>query len=265
MNTLTLHSPKRAAAQLGIGTLVIAIAILVVATPLFSYAAGPSITVKPGQSQYVLGNTLTFSGTVTPANATSAVALTIANPSGATVGVATVAVTGGAFSYSQLSGGSSNWVNGTYSVTAKFSDAFGTVYSASASFLMGPSTTTTPSTTSTSNLTTVIIKNYTTTKITSIFYNTTITKLTTVAVTTQLGGTTVTQQTTVPGTTVVTTVVQPGTTLTQATTVTAATTLSQFTTINSATTITQTTGDTGLYVGVLGVVIAIIAGAVAVR
>lgn len=173
----------RASLTAGIGVLTVAAFILLFATPLLSTAATSPITLSVG-GPYKSGQTVSISGTVTPATATNYIAISITNPNGVQVGVSEVAVsqTTGAFSYDQTAGGT-NWIAGTYTVTATYSGA-----SQSATFQYGTVTTTT---TSATGVTTTIIINSSTTisSITTVSASTTVSQVTTVS----QGGTTITQ------------------------------------------------------------------------
>ena len=157
MKTLS-STGHRTSLAAGIGVLTVAAFILLFATPLLSFAATSPITLSVG-GPYNSGQSISISGTVTPATATTAIAIKITNPSGVLVGAATVSVdqTTGAFSYTQNAGGTVNWVNGTYTVTATYSGA-----SQTATFQYGSVTTTTTTSTG-SGVTTTVFYNVTTT------------------------------------------------------------------------------------------------------
>jgi hypothetical protein len=257
-------------------------------------AAAYTVTVSPDLTSFPQGGIVDIivTGTVTPAlGATSYATITVSNPSSVVVGLASAAVNSasGIFTYSFYAGGNSNWVNGTYTITAVWeASVSGPAYTGTATFSYGTIAATTTSTTTSStstttppSVTTIIqVNNYTTTKVTTTQMTTTIAQTTTVATTltsvnnifqTTSVVTTITQ----PGTTIVTTVNQAGstvvTTITQATTLVttlpgASTTVNQAgatTTVNQITTVQQN-NTAGLAVGAVAIIIAIIAGIVAV-
>jgi hypothetical protein len=269
---------------MGIGVLAIVAILLLCAVPLHVTAASPvSVTVGTNLTAYSQGGAVSIIVTglvVPPPSSGTNIVVSIANPTGVEVELAAIPVSNvsGIFSTTFVAGGNANWVNGTYTVTASYAtSASGPVYTGTSTFTYGfvPPTTTTTSTTKTTNSSasvTTIINNYTTTKITTISQITTIatTQVNNVFQTTSVV-TTITQ----PGTTVITTVNQAGstvvTTITQATTLVttlpgATTTVNQAgatMTVSQITTVQQN-NTTGLAVGVVAIIIAIIAGIVAV-
>ena len=225
------------------------------AFPLLASHAAASITVSTSSSVSTNG-AYVVKGVVSGATTTgTAVNIVITSPQNVVVDENQAAVgSNGSYSANFVAGGASSWTTGTYTVTATWGSGVGSAVTGTTTFTYtaatgsttsgsGPGTTTTIFQTVTSATTTVV------------------TSAVTTAVTTV-----VTQQTTLPGTTNITTVNQSGggaTTISAATTLSAVTTL--VTTISAVTTISSGGSDnTGLYVGVLGVVIAIIAGAIAV-
>jgi len=226
------------------------------AFPLLASHAASTITVSVSPTSVPANSAYTVSGTVTSAGNNTAVYIVITNPTG-TIVDSTTAVVGstGAFSANFVAGGTGLWTSGTYTVTATWGTGVGSTISGTTTFSYSAPTTTATSSGGGGVTTTVIVTSATTTVVTSA-----VTSVTTINSATTLGGTTVT--TVLPGTTEITTL--PGTTVTTVlpgTTVTAVTTLSSVTTVNYT---TSSTNNTGLYVAVLGVVIAIIAGAIAV-
>jgi len=275
MKALSSNMGRPKASQFaGIGVLAIA-AILLLVMPIFAFAAGPYVDVS---ASYAAG-TVTVSGTVVPnPGANQEVSVSVSAPNGAGVLSSVVPVNSatGGYTYSAAAGGNPNWVNGTYTVqvtwgtltqaytnstTFKYGAATTTSTSSSTSSSTSKSTTTTSS--STSSTTSSASSGPTaTTIVTSLF--TTVTQVTTVN---QI--TTVNQVTTVnqAGQTVnqVTTVNQAGQTVNQVTTVNqAGQTVTQVTTVSQVTTVTSTANvGTAEAIGAVGVVIAIIAGALA--
>jgi|SRR5579875_2152596 len=226
MNTLnSMVYTRRALSVTGVGVL-LALLLLV---PLASYAAG-SVTVQTDKSSYSGNTTMTVSGVVTPAPGSGTqVALSITSPSGAVIDATNAAVNGatGAYSTTFTLGGPSYTVNGTYTVTA----TAGNGATNSATFTYGcsgcsPSVTSTQSGSCACTATTIV--------------------------------------TTIVTTVEVTTTVNQATTVTQAFTTTVAQTNNVITTISQGFTTTVMQADTtGTTVGAIGVVIAIVAGALA--
>jgi large repetitive protein len=195
----TNSASRKRASKIGLGALAIAAIFVIFVSPLFSFAAGPTITLSVG-GPYTLGQSISISGTVTPATATTLISIKIYNPSGVLTAInePSVSQTTGAFSWNTTSGTSGNWVNGTYSVTASFSGATPVTQT----FQMG----TTTSTTGTGTGATTIIENFTTsvvtTEITTVTAATTVNSGTTIVTT--VGGATVTSVTTVQNNTTTT-------------------------------------------------------------
>lgn len=232
MQTLnSVHSRGMTATIAGIGALAIAVILLLSFGPFFSSAAGTTVTVQTSATSYTPntagGVSIPISGTVTPAPTASgyAVTLEISNTNGLSFVVSTsVAATTGDFSYNLVTGpASGNWVNGTYTVTAVYQTA------QNQPTYTGSTTfqygTSTSTTTTTSGQT-----GFTTTIITTVSSITTVNSATTV-------------------------------------TVNSATTLTSVTTLVSSfvTTVTSnvSSSSTALYIAIVGVIIAIIAGAIA--
>lgn len=216
----------------GIGVLAIAALLLLSFVPLFSSAAGTTVTVQTSASSYPApaagGEQIPVSGTVSPAPGISgyAVSIQFTNTAGLYfVATAPVDASTGAFSYTLTTGpANQNWINGTYTVRA----VYGTIpggpqYTAATTFNYGTFSTTSTSTSSNSTGT-------------------------------SSGGTTTTI---ISATTIFTTV-------NSATTV--MTTVNSATTVVSATTTTVMSGGASTTVealAIVGIVIAIIAGALA--
>jgi hypothetical protein len=235
MKTLnSVHSRGMAAKMGGIGVLAIAAILLFSFAPFFSFAAGSTVTVQTTPSSFpngVTGQQIPINGTVTPAPGASGYGVTIevTNPSGLYF-VASTAVnaTTGAFSYTLVTGSPAGlWGNGTYTVTAIYAtSASGPTYTGKTTFTYGEFVSTTSSSSSSGS-----------------------------------GSSSGVVATTII-TSVVTTIVQNVQTTTV---VSSATTVNLGTTIVSATTTTvqgsaSTLGET---LGVVGIVIAIIAGGIA--
>ena len=203
----SLNSVGDARKALLIAGLGMLIAFLFLA-PLVAHAQSPSVTITTDKSAYAGTETITVSGTVSPAPGVSGtnVAVTILSPQGATVDANQFSVNSatGAYTGTFTTGGPLYNVNGTYTITvtaANGATASTSFQYGSGSGVSGVGTTTTE------------------------FFSTTVTEQTTV---TQAQQTTVTQiqQTTV--------------------------------------TVSYTGSDTGTIVGAVGVVIAIVAGALSV-
>jgi len=225
--------------KISISITVLAIAlILAISMPLFSFAAASTVTVQTNFATYpgVAGTPIVISGTISPAPGTSGYSVTLEiNTTQGLLAVYSTSVNGanGAYSYTMTTGYAANgWITGTYIITAVYAtSANGPTYTGSATFQYGSattSTTTTSTTTSSATATTV------TTTVTSTVGTT---QTTTQTATSSITGPTVT--TTVP-TTVSTTVTAPTVTTT--------------TTVSSA---------TWLYVGIAGILVAVIVGALA--
>lgn len=221
LNSFSVGNARRALLMAGVGML---LAFLLLA-PLAAHAASSTITVSTDKSYYYGPNgaaTVSISGTVTPAPGVTGtnVAYTVVSPGGAQVivGQTGVDATSGSYSATFVTGGTSSWVNGTYTVNVQYNGA-----TASANFQYGNVSSSQGGTGTT----------------TTVMVTTTIVEQTT---------TTVNAQTTVTVNAQTTTTVNAQTT----------------TTVVQQTTVTAANSDTGLYVGIVGVVIAIIAGALSV-
>ncbi|MHB2036687.1 MAG: hypothetical protein ACYCPW_08105 [Nitrososphaerales archaeon] len=260
MKTLnSVHSRGMAAKIGGMGVLAIAAILLLSFAPFFSFAATPTVTVQPSAASYpaTVGTQIPISGVVTPAPGAAGYSVTVevTNPSGLfTVQSASVDPTTGAYSTTFVSGTPGQlWGNGTYTVTAVYAtSANGPTYTATNTFTYGTFTTTTTSNTGTGS--TSNTGGTTTTIITTIISATTVTQVTTVNVgTTVIGsGATVINSGTIVNSGTTTIVSGSGTTVTSL--------------INSGTTTTVNNGGsngTALAIGAVGLVVAIIAGALA--
>jgi len=229
--------------NMGKATTVTAIGVLVAflfLVPVFANATSYTLTVKTDQSSYATGATVTVSGTVTPAPAAgTAVGISVISPSGAQVAFISPQVTAGSYSGTFVTGGTGNWVSGTFTVTAKWADnATGPAYAESTTFTYTASGPTTSSVTQT-NVTTTIISQVTTTIVESSAVTTTVVASPPPAVTTII-----TQVQTLPGTTVTQVVSSI---------------------VSSITTVSSGGGSSAdLPIAIVGVVIAIVAGALAV-
>ena len=98
----------------------VAIAIALVLSPMVATAAGSITFSSPAAgASYKGSQSYTISGTISPVpTQADQVGITVKNPSGQTVDLASVAVTSGSFTYSTAVGGTSNWITGTYTITA---------------------------------------------------------------------------------------------------------------------------------------------------
>ena len=95
------------------------LAAVLVLGPAVAFGATLTMTLQTNAPSYAGQSTITVTGTVTPAPTISntAVVITTKGPSGAVdIGEATVATSTGAFTYTLVSGGSSAWTSGTYTV-----------------------------------------------------------------------------------------------------------------------------------------------------
>ena len=107
-----------------------------VLSPMVAVAAG-SITFTSPAAGTILKGTQSYSitGAVSPIpSQPDSVFIAVKNPSGTTVDAADVAVSlsTGTFDYATATGGSANWVTGTYTITA--TDSFGAIGSATFSY-----------------------------------------------------------------------------------------------------------------------------------
>jgi hypothetical protein len=120
-------------------------ALLAVSAPAMVFAAGtPSIQfISPVPGATITGTqSYTIAGYVTPApGVADNVFIEVKNPSGVVVDAASVPVNSstGAFSYQTAAGGSSNWIVGTYTITA--SDSYGATGTATFSYAPTPAPT----------------------------------------------------------------------------------------------------------------------------
>ena len=98
----------------------VAIAMALVLSPMVANAAGSVTFTSPASgASYSNSQSYTISGTISPApTQPDQVGLTVKNPSGQTVDVASVTVASGSFTYSTAVGGTAAWVSGTYTITA---------------------------------------------------------------------------------------------------------------------------------------------------
>ncbi|MDG6983593.1 MAG: hypothetical protein JRN28_03470 [Nitrososphaerota archaeon] len=113
----------------------VAIAMALVLSPMVVNAAAGSVTFTSPASgaSYSGSQTYTISGTISPApTQADQVGLTVKNPSGQTVDLASVTVSSGSFSYSTAVGGTAAWVTGTYTITAL--DSYGATGTATFSY-----------------------------------------------------------------------------------------------------------------------------------
>ena len=111
-----------------------AIALTLVLSPMVVGATGSITFTSPASGSSFKGSaSYTISGTISPApTQTDQVGITVKNPSGQIVDVASVSVSSGSFTYSTAVGGSANWITGTYTITA--TDAFGATGTTTFSF-----------------------------------------------------------------------------------------------------------------------------------
>ncbi|MHB8567570.1 MAG: hypothetical protein ACYC7D_13900 [Nitrososphaerales archaeon] len=254
MKALNSFGVSGTTTRVGMGVLAIA-AILFLMSPLTVFAAGTTVTVNLSSTQLNVGQPLTISGAVSPAPPTgSALTVTTTNPSGQTVDISPVNINSGSYSYTYTTGGSSNWVNGTYTVTATYKDSSGVVTTGTHTFIVGTITTTATSGGS-GGVTTTIYDSTTVTVMSTIVQQTTVTVSGGQTTTTLQGGQTTT---TLQGGQTTTTLQGGQTTVTVSGGQTTTTVVAQ-------TTVTQaySGSNNGVYVGAAGVVIAIIAGALA--
>jgi len=158
-----------------------------------------TITVQTDASSYSGAQTVRVSGTVSPAPGPGTAAfLKVLNPNNSPVAVGGPSVDGtsGAYQYSFVTGGSSNWIVGTYVINATWGSSGPVVFS-TARFNYSPSvtTTTTSSQTSTTSTPSTVTSTVTVTSTsTSISTATVTTATTTTSVSTQIS--TVTSTTT---------------------------------------------------------------------
>ena len=190
----------------------------------------------------VYQKSVAVSGSVVPnPGANQEVSVAVTAPNGATVlnGVVPVNSTTGAYTYTAVPGGSSNWVNGTYVAQVTWGTLSQT-YTNATSFTYGTVPTTTTSSSSSGSSTS------SSKSVTFIASSTTTTVATT---TTQTVATTYVTTLVNPGTTIVTTITQGGHTI--------------VTTQSTVTTVQGSGSVTAEAIAAVGVVLAIIAGAIA--
>jgi len=110
-------------------TLLVATGIVaaLLVSPMVATAAGSISFTSPASGTTLKGSqSYSITGAVSPIpTETDNVFVTVKNPSGTTVDAASVAVsaTTGTFDYATATGGSGNWISGTYTITA--TDSFG--------------------------------------------------------------------------------------------------------------------------------------------
>jgi prefoldin subunit 5 len=124
------------------------LAAFLILSPAFASAATTyTLTVQTTNTSYTAGQSVTVTGTVTPApGAGTEVGIQVSNPLSTLVSTAAATVNGatGAYSWSFTSGSSSSWPTGTYTVKATWAlTATSTVYTASGTFGFTGTTTTT--------------------------------------------------------------------------------------------------------------------------
>lgn len=104
-----------------------ALVLALVLSPMVAFAAGSITFSSPSAgSSYKGTQSYTIAGTISPApGIADNVFVTVKNPSGVTVDAASVSATpsSGFFSYPTATGGSANWVTGTYTIAA--TDSYG--------------------------------------------------------------------------------------------------------------------------------------------
>ncbi|MDG6913886.1 MAG: hypothetical protein JRN12_00210 [Nitrososphaerota archaeon] len=98
----------------------VSIALVLALSPMIATAAGSITFTSPAAgASYSGSQAYTISGTISPApTQPDQVGLTVKNPSGQTVDIASVTVSSGSFTYSTAVGGTSAWISGTYTITA---------------------------------------------------------------------------------------------------------------------------------------------------
>jgi len=156
----------------------VTLAALLLSCPLVALAAGAAVTVKTDQPSYSGAQSLTVSGTISPAPSSSGtnVVIKVSNPSGREVllSEAPVSTADGSYSLHFVTGGP-NWVSGTYLVNATY--VWGSVSGvATNTFTYSPTATTTSATsTSTSTSSTSTHPSSTSTTTSSTSHSTTTT------------------------------------------------------------------------------------------
>ena len=130
------------------------LATLLLSCPLMALATGAAVTVKTDQPSYSGAQSLTVSGTISPAPSSSGtnVVIKVSNPSGREVllSEAPVSTADGSYSLHFVTGGP-NWVSGTYLVNATY--VWGSVSGVATNTFTYSPTATTTSATSTSTST----------------------------------------------------------------------------------------------------------------
>lgn len=149
------RAPATVASIAGFSVLAVAAILLLSYAPFFSFAAGTTVTVSSAQSSYptgAAGTAITISGTVSPAPGTtgSEATVSIANNVAGVFVVNSTAVnpTTGAFGLTFVS--TSSWAAGVYTVTATWAAGAppSPAYQGTSTFTYGNVSTTTTSTTS---------------------------------------------------------------------------------------------------------------------
>ena len=112
----------------------VAIAMALVLSPMVVTAAGSVTFTSPAAGASYRGSaSYTISGSVSPApTQADQMGITVKNPSGQTVDIASVPVNSGSFTYSTATGGTTAWVTGTYTITAL--DSYGATGTTSFSY-----------------------------------------------------------------------------------------------------------------------------------
>ncbi len=96
----------------------VAIAIVLLASPMVTNAAGTITVSISGTGSFQDSQSYTISGTLPSGDTSPTVGIVVKNPSSQTVDQYTASVSSGAFSYPTAVGGTALWVTGTYTVTA---------------------------------------------------------------------------------------------------------------------------------------------------
>jgi uncharacterized protein YoxC len=105
------------------------VAVVLVFGPTIAFAAGETVTATTNATSYQGQSTIQVTGTVSPAPTvtTTSVVVTTRGPAGAVdTGTAAVATGTGQYQYTFVSGGSTMWVTGTYTVNATYGGPGGT-------------------------------------------------------------------------------------------------------------------------------------------
>jgi len=97
-----------------------AIALVLLVSPMMVTAAGSVTFSSPAAGASYKGTaTVSIAGTISPApTQADQIGLTVKNPSGQTVDIENAQVASGGFSASFVTGGSSSWISGTYTISA---------------------------------------------------------------------------------------------------------------------------------------------------